>query len=219
MENLKKVLSQNLIKFRLNAGLTQLQLAEKLNYSDKSISKWERGEGMPDISVLVQLSEFYGVTLNDFVSDNSKTSVLPKKSLNLSHTFITTLSTGLVWFIASICFVVLFIIPSTKAFSWLSFIYAIPVSGIVLLVFSCLWGNEIKNIIASSIILWGSILSICLTVSISSIWILCVIAIFFQILIVVWFIFVRFKKQSKILKTKIENLEDVDASEVTPVQQ
>lgn len=174
---------------------------------------------MPDISVLVQLSEFYGVSLNDFVSDNSKSSVLPKKSLNLSHTFITTLSTGLVWFIASICFVVLFIIQSTKAISWLSFIYAIPVSGIVLLVFSCLWGNEIKNIIASSIILWGLILSICLTVSISSIWILCVIAIFFQILIVVWFIFVRFKKQSKILKEKIENLEDVDNSTIKNTQQ
>ena len=64
---LRKVIAENLVYYRRQKGLTQLALAETLNYSDKSVSKWERGEGLPDITVLYRLAEFYEITVNDLV--------------------------------------------------------------------------------------------------------------------------------------------------------
>ena len=62
-DNWKKALGENLTALRKKNNITQSELGEKLNYSDKSVSKWERGEGVPDLSVMVQLSELYGVAL------------------------------------------------------------------------------------------------------------------------------------------------------------
>ena len=52
MDDLKLTVARDLADCRRAAGLTQLQLAEKLNYSDKAVSKWERGESLPDVAVL-----------------------------------------------------------------------------------------------------------------------------------------------------------------------
>ena len=71
MDTLETIVASNLAEFRRNAGLTQAELAEKINYSDKSISKWERGEALPDLKVLAQLAELYGVTINDFVTKDA----------------------------------------------------------------------------------------------------------------------------------------------------
>ena len=65
MKNLNEVISSNIVKYRKESGLTQLELAEKLNYSDKAVSKWERGDGLPDIEVLMRMSEIFGVTVNE----------------------------------------------------------------------------------------------------------------------------------------------------------
>ena len=62
-ERLKKNIAKNLSSLRKSAGLTQAELGEKLTYSDKSISKWERGDGLPDLLVLDKLAELYGVTV------------------------------------------------------------------------------------------------------------------------------------------------------------
>ena len=68
-ENLKKHFAKNLSSYRRQSGMTQLELAEKLNYSDKSISKWERGDGLPDLLVAANIAETLGVTLNDLISE------------------------------------------------------------------------------------------------------------------------------------------------------
>lgn len=191
MDNLNSVVSKNLIKFRTLAGLTQMELAKKINYSDKSISKWERGDGLPDLAVLVKLSEIYRININEFLNQNTPEQevVISKKYTNKKHLLISILSSGLVFFVATIVFVVLFMIDSTASFAWLSFIFAIPVASIVLLIFSLLWGNNYLNTLFSTLILWGIILSICFTVSMDKIWILCLLGVIFEFLIVFWFIF------------------------------
>ena len=68
IENLKTIIKENLIRYRKNAGLTQAQLANKLGYSDKTISKWEREEGVPDIYILKEIADLYGVTVNDLIT-------------------------------------------------------------------------------------------------------------------------------------------------------
>ena len=74
-ENLTAIIAENLVYYRKKAQMTQLQLAEKLNYSDKSISKWERGEGVPDIFILAQLAKLYGLT--------GKKDILSQKTLKI----------------------------------------------------------------------------------------------------------------------------------------
>ena len=68
IENLKSIITSNLIKYRKQAGLTQAQLASKLGYSDKTVSKWEREEGVPDIYILKEIADLYGITVNDLIS-------------------------------------------------------------------------------------------------------------------------------------------------------
>ncbi len=190
MENLNKTLSENLIRYRVQAGYTQLELGEMIGYSDKSVSKWERGEGIPDVSVLCKLAEIYGVTVNDFVY-STDAQVIKKKKDKISHHLIVMLSTGLVWLVASLFFVLFFIIDATSSHAWLSFIYAIFVSGIVLTVFSVKWGNSYTTAATTSVILWGAVLSLCLSIPFSIVWIICLCAGIFQLLIVFFFILRR----------------------------
>ncbi|MDE7167827.1 MAG: helix-turn-helix domain-containing protein [Clostridia bacterium] len=156
MEDLKDVIAKNLVELRTNAKLTQLQLAEMLNYSDKAVSKWERGEAIPDIRVLTKIAEIYGVTLDDIVKEESTaTPVQPKKHLNGKHIFITVLSAVLVWFIATGIFMIFYFIDPTEQYSYLVFVVAPLPTSIVLLVFSTLWGRRITNAISSSLIVWS----------------------------------------------------------------
>ncbi len=66
---LKQIFAGNLSRLRLAHGWTQAELAEKLNYSDKTVSKWERGESIPDVSILKQISELFHISLDDLLSE------------------------------------------------------------------------------------------------------------------------------------------------------
>ena len=197
MENLNLIIAKNLIRFRTQNNLTQLELAQKLNYSDKSISKWERGEGLPDVTVLVALSELYGVKLDDFLSEQNYVKTNKNTTVKKSRLLVSLLSTGLVLLLASICFAVLFIIESTKNIAWMSFLYSLPVCAIVLLIFSEIWGNRYLNTLFSSLIIWGIILCICLTVNINDIWIICIIGVVLNLLIIFWYVLRHITIQNK----------------------
>jgi len=53
---------------RKNKGLTQMQLAEKLNITDRAVSKWENGKSMPDTSIMLELCDILGISVNDLLS-------------------------------------------------------------------------------------------------------------------------------------------------------
>ena len=103
-EEIKLNFSENLIKLRKSNNLTQLQLAEKLNYSDKAVSKWEVGSVLPDVETLCNISDFFGITVNDLIY--KKKEKFSSKLLK-NHLFITLLSFGLVWFLSSIIYFIL----------------------------------------------------------------------------------------------------------------
>ena len=199
MQRTNEIVSKNLVKFRTASGLTQAELANKISYSDKSISKWERGESLPDLNILIKLSQIYKVKLDDFLCEDEKAPKVGLLSKFNKHKklYISLLSGGLTWFIATAVFMILNMISATQHIAWMSFVYAIPVCAIVLLTFSVIWGNEITNGIFSSIILWGTILSVCLSVGWPKIWLLCVSAGAFQILIIGWFGYKWFVKRKK----------------------
>ena len=138
MENyneINKKIAQNLAYYRKEAGLTQAELAEKINYSDKSVSKWEQGNGVPDVYVLLQLAHLYGVTLNDLVGEEAEEKIREKKQRRYGfHVLIMLLSSGIVWLLATYFFVSMAMWKPGGAW-WVAFVYAVPFAiGIVVCV-------------------------------------------------------------------------------------
>ena len=192
MEEIKNVIAKNLVAYRKLAGLTQGELAEKLNYTDKSVSKWERGESLPDIIVFKQIADIYGVTLDTLLSENEKKSA-PEKNyapfVKQRRVLITLMSVGIVWLVATILFSCLGILFAQLKGAWLIFIIAIPVSFIVFLVFSCLWGNTIFQTISITGLLWTIALTLFLMINNPYIWLVFIVPIPLQILAFLWLMF------------------------------
>jgi transcriptional regulator with XRE-family HTH domain len=182
-EELKKNFSTNLIKLRKTNNLTQLALAEKLNYSDKAISKWEVGSVIPDVETMTQIADFFGITVNDLIYTETKKKY--RKIFWQNHLNITGLSIGLAWFIATIVFFVLQEVTDLTRV-WLTFIITIPVSFIILVVLSSLWFGKLVTMISVSGLAWSIILTIFLTFNTPSYWFLFVIGIVGQLLIIFW---------------------------------
>ena len=173
-EKLKFQLGANIASYRKRLGLTQLGLAEKLNYSDKAVSKWERGESMPDVPTLVQLAELFEVTVDELLIDPT---ALPETTGKVEKAMekvvektlkrkankhaILGLASLLVWFIALLLFVVISSLDIPK--SWLAFIYAIPADAIVMLSLRSAWRDFRWNQILVSAIVWGCLLSVYMT--------------------------------------------------------
>lgn len=190
----KRIVADNIAFYRKQMGLTQLQLAEKLNYSDKAISKWERGESLPEAYVLHALASFFGVTLNDFLTVGRK----PRTPLAIkTRILISLLSAGLVWLVATVIFVLTNLIEPNIDFDiWLVFIYAIPLSSIVLLVFSLLWGNNRLSFAFVTALSVGLTLSIYLSLFkfYPHIWYIFIALVPIEILALFWFIFRKIRK-------------------------
>ena len=190
-EALSRIIAENLTKYRKIANYTQLEVAEKLNYSDKSVSKWEQGNGMPDIFVLQQMAEMYGVTVNDFLSEKApnEVPVSAKKKDNVSRIIIMSMSAGLCWLVAVVIYVFLGLFDFGKPYSWLAFVYAVPATFIVLLVLSCVWKFRVSIVLCSSALVWTILLGIFLTAEefLHDPGLLFVIGVPLQILLCLWF--------------------------------
>ena len=201
LEKLKYQIGANIAAQRKLAGLTQAGLAEQLNYSDKAVSKWERGESMPDILTLIQLSELFAISVNDLLADPNELpgnpgklekamSQVSEKALKrkANKNVILGLSTTLVWFVALLIFVVIssFGLPS----SWISFFYAVPVTAIVLLSLRSAWRDYRWNRVLISCIVWGFLVSIYATLLVFlrfNMWKLFLLGIPGEIAIFLWF--------------------------------
>ena len=195
-ENLTAIIAENLVYYRKKAKLTQSELAAKLNYSDKSISKWERAEGVPDIHILVQLAKLYGLSVNDFVSRRKKEKVANRF---FSKVLITLMAIGLVWLVAAIAFFTIRIIgieDTTFIKSWHIFIYAIPVSCIIGIIFTALYFNKWLTMIAVSGLCWTLALSIHVSLrSYENMGLIYVVMVPFQVLVILFFgLMIRRKK-------------------------
>ena len=173
-EKLKHQIGANISAYRKREGWTQAQLAEKLNYSDKAVSKWERGESVPDVLILADLAELYGITVNDLLVDPN---ALPEQTGAVQHAMeqvvektlkrkankntILQLSSVLVWFVALLIFVVLDTIG--VPYSYLAFFYAIPADAIVMLSLRSAWQDFRWNRALVSMLAWGALLSLYMT--------------------------------------------------------
>lgn len=201
MDELKHTIANNLAEYRKQARLTQQQLAEKINYSDKAVSKWERGEGVPDVLVLKKLADLYGITVNDFLVEHSSRKRPRLKEFWAKRWLIVLLSAGLVFLVATILTVIWWLIvpDDGRTVAKYAYIAAIPVALIVTLVFSCIWGKLWMRSAVASALIWTLCLLlhlVILTVT-DYAWMIYLIGAVLQILVILWFVLAYFLKRGK----------------------
>lgn len=141
MEDLKVIFAANLIRLRTEAGLTQLQLAEQLNYSDKSVSKWERGDALPDVLVMKAMADLFGVTVDFLITSHDEWNVRPVKR-HVDTNTVTAIATIGIWLVAAIVFVIFWMSGNVQ---WVVLLAALPVMLITWLVLNSVWKNGRNN--------------------------------------------------------------------------
>jgi len=197
---IRTVLAEKMAAYRKRAGLTQAELAEKLNYSDKSISKWERGDGMPDLLVLCKLADLYDVPLDAFLREGPL--VRSQAEQKTRHIIITLISIGLVFFVAAIGFFVCYL--AKVDVRWLAFIYAVPVSMILLVVFSHMWSTLLWQALSVTGLVWtlcGAIyISFVAIAGMHNVAMLFLCAAIFQVLVILWYVLMLVRKRNKARK-------------------
>lgn len=158
VEDVKPIIAKNITALRQAQKMTQIELAEKLNYSDKAVSKWERGESVPDIGVLKAVADLFGVTVDYLLQEDHSVpaqETLPCRGSKRAPTIITLLSMLLVWILATLAFLIMETVNPQLKFKWLPFLVAFPVSAIVWLVFNSIWFNKRRNYLIISLLMWA----------------------------------------------------------------
>lgn len=185
MDDIRQTIAGNIASLRSACGMTQLELAEKLNYTDKAVSKWERAESMPDITVLKEIAGIFGVTVDYLLTADhtgaaeseesdrpeseepsgnaAETEVRITKNVSRSKVSVTLLSILLVWLLATFTFVFFRLIAPDVSQSWLAFVYAVPVSGIVWLVMNSIWFRQKRNYVIISVLMWTILAAVHIT--------------------------------------------------------
>ena len=197
-ENLKAVIAANVADLRRRCGMTQQDLAEKLNYTDKAISKWERGESIPDVLVLKSIADLFGVTVDYLLEEvhpvvveadfEKRESLLKQQSLR-TRGFVTGMSILLVWLVATVLFMIFDIIPEGVNAHWIVFVYAVPASMILWLVMNSIWFDHRRNYVIISLLMWTVLGSVYVTIwqfAAYNAWIVFMLGIPGQAIIVMW---------------------------------
>ena len=189
MQSVKDNIAKNIACLRKGASMTQSELAERLNYSDKAVSKWERAESVPDIATLIELAELFGVTLDDLVRGETLAPApsCEAQSFRKSHVAITLLAVLTVWFCAAAAFVLFSFFPSVHG-EWIAFVAAVPASCIVWLIFNCIWFNRRLNYPIISLLIWSAVATAHLILLLCNLnfWQIYLLAIPGQITVLVW---------------------------------
>ena len=188
MDKLNFIIAKNLSELRKRNRLTQAELAEKLNYSDKAVSKWEKGESLPGVEVLYKLSKLYGVSLDYIVGEESaKPSPVPTE--RKKHNIITLLSVVAVWLLVTVIYIFCEIFADIKP--WIAFCWAVPATFIVALVFDVIWHRNRLFFLIVSLLMWSRLLCFCLQLLNYNIWIILGIGVPLQAAALLWWRLVK----------------------------
>ena len=173
-ENLKAVIASNLTDLRKKAAMTQQELAERLNYTDKAISKWERGESLPDVLVLKRIADMFGVTVDYLLAaeheaplpakvESSAEDMKRRQSLR-ARGFVTGMSILLVWMAAVVLFIIFDSVSLNPISFWFVFVCAICATLILWLVMNSIWFNRRRNYLIISLLMWSFLILMFTTV-------------------------------------------------------
>lgn len=188
LDDLKQIIANNIIKLRKGKKLTQAEFAEKLNYSDKAISKWERAESIPDIIVLKRISDLFGVSVDYLLNNHNENEKLiiveNKKKSKINKIPLTLLCTCPIWGIATLIFILVLIF--LKKHIWFVFYISIPLTLLIFLIFNSIWGKKRVNYLIVSLFVWSILLCIYLCFIKFNVWQIFILGIPGQIAIILW---------------------------------
>ena len=191
-QTLRRTTAKNIAAYRKAHKDTQLDLARKLNYSDKSVSKWERGESLPDVYILSQIADLYGVSVSALIGEIQP----PKESKPHYHMFILLLSLALTMAVATLLFS-MFMICKVPYPAWMFFVYALPVCSIICIVFTSLWWGILWQGVSVSALIWTLGLSLYLSFELENVSLIFLVCAALQVLTVLWEVFRKFLLKSK----------------------
>ena len=188
---LKNIIAQNIAELRRNNGMTQIELAEKLNYSDKAISKWERGESIPDVAVLKNIADIFLVSVDYLLEETHKRPVPPAAQTTTRRRrrgVITWLGVLIVWMVATVSFVEMQLALPSGSIAWLNFVWAVPVSAVVWLIMNSVWFNRRLNYLIVSVLMWTVLAAAHITLLVAgvNVWLIYLLGIPAQIIIFLW---------------------------------
>ena len=207
LSELKLVTASNIIKLRTGAGLTQAELGAALNYSDKTISKWERGEAIPDAYVLTQMAEIFGVTVDSLLSSHDKwepapdPDEVPERSYSVS--MIIAVAVLGVWTLALTAFVALWLVGIIR---WQIFVVALPVSILTYLVLICVFGRRRHLRVGIALFVFSLFLVVSLLFVQANPWQIFLICVLAEVLV---FLSCNIKKRPKFLKKRAKEEDKV----------
>lgn len=197
MKDIKDIIGNNIALLRKQNDMTQQELANELAYSDKSISKWERGEAIPDVEVLIKIADLFQISIDSLVSENqihtqNETRKKIDEQIQSNKIIITLLSVSAVWLVCTILFI------TGKSFNnkinWPVFIWAIPLSCIILLIFNCIWGKKTWLAIITSLMMWSIISCLYIQFYIDNdynMWYIFFLGIPLQVAIILWHLLIK----------------------------
>jgi len=217
MKDMRLIIANNIQSLRIRSGLTQLGLAEILNYSDKAISKWERAEALPDVTVLKRLADYFGVSVDYLLEEEhtgSPEDKMYQKMRDKNRFIIVLVSIVGVFALATVLFSIFYVIDLFRA-PWILFVYAAAVSSIVALVLNCTWGKRRYIYPILSVLLWTAMTSAYLTLNLNfgiNWWILFLIGIPLQVIILILSGMSYVKKRKESVKENVSDAGDATAS-------
>ena len=196
MNNIRENIAHNLHELRIRRGLTQFELAEKFHYSDKAISKWENGDTLPDVEVLYNLCEFYGVTI-DYLTheDNYRYIKVDTKAATINRISIICLVSLIIWTLATVLFV--FSIIRKDNPMWQAYIWAVPANAVLLnLLNRAYFRSRITYFVCWSVFVWTLLAAIFLTIMDMSLWPIFILGVPAQAALTIWWNLKRLPEKS-----------------------
>ena len=139
----KDIIAANLTGYRKKAGLSQLELAKKLNYSNKNISKWENGETTPNIFTLKQIADLYGITVDALLCEDTAEgnlivetkAKLDKRHKTIFNLFMFILANAIMFAVASLIIYILGTVNVVGFNKWLIYLYFSPLCCLSVIIY------------------------------------------------------------------------------------
>lgn len=208
MEELKIVVGKNLAALRKKKKLTQIELAEKFNYSDKAVSKWEQGATLPDLETLKQLCDFYGVSIDYLTKEeNIKDPHVETQETNITfinHIITSCLLGMIIWMVATIIFVYPLVVKQQQTYYWNIFIWAVPATCLVVFFMNLIYfkANKTLTFIALTTLVWSLLAGVFIHFFFFAdnplnLWPVFLIGIPMQCILLLWFVRLPTKKVAK----------------------
>ena len=198
MENVKAIVSQNILRLRKENNLTQAELARRISYSDKAISRWEAGEVVPDLETIYALSEVFNVPVSHITEAHKEESAEENTRGNIGQKVLSQIFLCCeIWFILTALYVYLKLSRETNM--WQLFVWSIPACMIVLWMFNRKGDMNILLFVYSSIFVWSFITCVYLHLAAANPWYIYFIGVPSQGLLVIRYVF-NYKQNLKRLR-------------------